>query len=397
MNEPPQIVLADDDPLLRQTLARALERLGFSVVACADGAEALRALEGLGREALLVLDYEMPVLDGPGVCKAVRAHADAGIAQTPILLLTAHTDEAHEIAGLRAGADDFVTKPPSLAVLHARIETQRRLAALRGQLRARNRQLAQWRELHEMDMEAARLVQRAILSRRMPEMAGWEFAAYHRSLIQVGGDIYDWLRLPGGGLLVWIADATGHGVSAALLTAFTKLLFRYAANEVGQMGEPDRILRLVNDDFRAFFKGHSFLTAACIVLEPETGRFRAAAAGHPPLVLLRESGGAPESIASTAPPVGLLLEADKPHPVENALAPGDTLLMLTDGLYSLVDARGERLSFERLLESLRGCRPPGAQAAIQEVLARVADAAGPGETFDDDVAMLAVRRKQSPL
>ncbi len=388
MTDEIKILVVDDDPLLRQMLSHALGRLGFSVVECPDGVEALRSLEALGGKALLVLDYEMPKLNGLQVCEAIRSHANPEIAQTPVILLTAHAEGIHEIECLRAGADDFVTKPVNLAVLKVRIETHLRLASLRNQLQEQNRQLEQWRDSHERDLEAARLIQQAIISRKMPELEGWEFAAHHQSLIQVGGDIYGWLRLPGGGLLVWIVDATGHGASAALLTTFTKLLFRYAVLEAT---EPEQILQCVNRDFRSIFKGHSFLTAACVILEPGSGALRVAGAGHPPLIIFRRDGRM-TTLASTAPPVGVLLDTQKPQGVADALSSGDTLLMITDGLYSVLDQNQERISFARFAEAMRGCKPVSAEAAIKEVLARVMELAGPGETFDDDVAIIAIRK-----
>jgi sigma-B regulation protein RsbU (phosphoserine phosphatase) len=383
-----KILVVDDDPLMRKMLARALGRLGFSVMECPDGEKALELLETLGGDALLVLDYEMPKLNGLEVCTQIRADANAEIAQTPIILLTAHTDELHEIECLRAGANDFVTKPVNLTVLKARLDTQLGLALLRRQLQAQNRQLEQWRSLHELDLEAAKLIQQGILSRK-PELEGWEFEGHHQSLIQVGGDIYDWLKLPGGGLLIWMADATGHGASAALLTTFTKLLFRYAVNEAST---PEEIIDYVNRDFQAIFKGHTFITVACAILEPGSGALRVMGAGHPPLIILRRNGDL-EAIASTAPPIGLLMETQKARCVERFLASGDTLLMFTDGLYSALDRKGERITYQRFEEALQGCMPESAGAAIEGALARATQLAGAGETFDDDVALVAIRKE----
>jgi len=396
MKDQPTIVVVDDDPLMRRVLGEALERMGFAVRLCSGGGEALKALESLKPltgNFLLVLDYDMPEIDGLEVCRRVRANPDPGLAQTPVILLTAHVGDEAEVQCLQGGADDFVNKPLNLTVLKARIETHLRLAALRTQLQAQNRQLEQWRSLHELDLEAARLIHGAIASREPPVVAGWEFAAYQEPFIQVGGDIFSWLRLPGGELLTWIADATGHGVSAALLTTFTKLLFRYAVFKPRVGGDPGRILRAVNHDFRSTFKGHSFLTAACVVIEPRSGAIRVAAAGHPPVIILRRDGTL-DSIAASAPPVGLLPEEVKPRSIRNSLAPGDTLLMVTDGIYTPVDIEGERLSFERFREAMRGYAASSAEAAVRETLTRVRQLAGPEAAFDDDVAVVTIRRKE---
>ena len=382
-----EIVVVDDEPEMRRMLVRALSRLGFSVTPCADGKEALLLLEERPGEALLVLDYAMPALNGAQVCERVRAHPDPAIAQTPIILLTAHTGEAQEIECFQAGADDFVCKPVNLPVLKARIETHLRLAALRAQLREQNRQLEEWRAMRELDMEAAGLIQQAIIPRQMPEIAGWRFALHFQPLIQVGGDSFDGLPLRGGGLLLWIADATGHGVSAALVTVLLKLLFRHAVEE---FSEPAQVLERVNREFMGIFKGHSFLTTACVSLQPGEGGIRAAGAGHPPVIVVRGEGGV-EALPSSAPPVGLLREGSLEERAA-VLEPGDTLLLVTDGVYGVCDPHGERFSFAQLAQGLEGTRVATPQELIVETLARTRRFSQ-GGPFDDDVALVAIRRE----
>jgi len=386
MKSQSKILVVDDDPALRHMLCHHLKRAGFPVEECADGVEAFRLLEGLGGNALAVLDYEMPKFNGAQVCEIIRAHADPEVAQTPIIMLTGHSGEDQEIECLRAGADDFVTKPVNLPVLKVRIETHLRLASLRAQLQAQNRQLELWRAVHERDLEAARAIQQAIVPQDVPVLAGWEFAVRYQSLIQVGGDIYDWFTLPSGELTVWIADATGHGVSAALLTTFTKLLFHHAATE---SADPEGILRCVNRDFKSILEGHSFMTAACLTLRPFDGTVRLAGAGHPPVLVVRPDGRV-TAYASTAPPVGLLelghLEA-KTAEVNR----GDTMLLFTDGLYSVTDPQGEHYSLDKLVAGLLGRPVAGAEALIEAALLEVRRFAA-GQPFSDDLAMVAMRR-----
>lgn len=387
MDAAPEIVVADDEPAMRQLLARVLSRLGFEVTACADGREALIQIYEREGRALLLLDYAMPGLNGAEVCREIRARPDPAIAQTPILLLTAYTDEDHEIECLQAGADDFVSKPVHLPVLKARLETHLRLAALRAQLREQNRQLETWRALREEDLEAAGLIQRALLPRRLPELAGWRSALYCQPLIQVGGDSFDALALPGGGLFIWIADATGHGVAAALVTVLLKLLFRHAVEEGG---DPVEVLDRVNREFSAIFKSRTFLTAACVRVQPGKGAVRFAGAGHPPGVVLR-SGGGVEMLASSAPLMGLPSEGWL-RACDTVLEPGDALLLLTDGIYGVSDPQGERFSFSRFAQGLEGAQiagPKGLIAAALEQARRFAQ----GGPFDDDVALVAICRE----
>jgi len=231
------------------------------------------------------------------------------------------------------------------------------------------------------------LVQQAIIPRQMPEIAGWRFALYCQPLIQVGGDSYDGLPLRGGGLLLWIADATGHGVSAALVTVLLKLLFRHAVEEVS---EPAQVLERVNREFMGIFKGHSFLTTACVSLKPGEGGIRVAGAGHPPVIVVR-GGGEVQILPSSAPPVGLVVQGSLEER-EAVLEPGDMLLLVTDGVYGVTDPRGERFSFARLAQGLEGVLVATPQELIAEALAAARNFSH-GGPFDDDVALVAIHRE----
>ncbi len=111
-----RVLVADDDRAIRESLARALELEGYPVVAVPDGASALEAIAA-DRPDVLILDVMMPGIDGLTVCRVLRAQGD----QTPILMLTARTETSDRVAGLDAGADDYLPKPFDLDELLARI------------------------------------------------------------------------------------------------------------------------------------------------------------------------------------------------------------------------------------------------------------------------------------
>jgi sigma-B regulation protein RsbU (phosphoserine phosphatase) len=344
----------------------------------------MQLLEGDG-PALVVLDYQMPDLNGAQVCELIRSSPDSEVAQSPIIMLTGHSNAQHEIECLRAGADDFVTKPVNMAVLRARIDTHRRLYSLRKQLLAQNIELEKWRTRQEEDLEAARLTQQAILPARIPVLDAWTFAAHYLPLIQIGGDIYDWVRTADGSLLVWMSDATGHGASAALLTTLSKLLFRHAAAETQQ---PAGIMDYVEREFQAVFKGHSFMTAACLLLCPGNGRVTFCGAGQPPLLVARRGrAGHVESIRSARPPLGLNKAASS---IEESceLAPGEAILLYTDGLYEMRNPAGERLGNDDLARLLP--RPAGKTATdwLAEIIKK-ATAYADSVPFPDDIAAVA--------
>src|SRR5205823_10586880 len=180
----------------------------------------------------------------------------------------------------------------------------------------------------EQDLDAAQRTQRSLIPATPPALPGWEIAAFYRPVIQVGGDIYGWLRMRDGRMLFWIADATGHGAAAALLTTLAELLFHHGHAE---HDTPATVMDAVNHDYRSIFGSRSFMTAMCVALDPVTGNASVVGAGNPPLLVTR-GDGMTQSVASIAPPLGLI---EQPEFSETAidLQPGDAFLLYTDGLF----------------------------------------------------------------
>lgn len=120
----PRILIAEDDRAVREALDRALRLEGYETSLAAHGSEALEALEGGGRVDAVVLDILMPHVNGLDVCRRLRSRGD----RTPVLMLTARHEVGDRVAGLDAGADDYLTKPFALDELLARIRALLRRA-----------------------------------------------------------------------------------------------------------------------------------------------------------------------------------------------------------------------------------------------------------------------------
>jgi sigma-B regulation protein RsbU (phosphoserine phosphatase) len=381
MEPPRQILIVDDDAQSRSLLGRMLSAVGYQ---CRETDNAVDALKIIHEEppAALLLDFKMPGMDGTEALKKLRADNNPAIAQIPVIMLTGHGES--EVTCLEAGADDFVIKPIKIEVLRARIEAQLRLHSLRLQLQQQNNDLEAWRRNHERDLAAARATQQSLIPQNVPKLEGWEIATCYRPVIEVGGDIYGWLPTKNGHWLFWIADATGHGASAALLTTLAKLLFHHGHE---QHDEPAAIMDAVNGDLRGIFGGHSFMSAMCVALDPTTGQARVVGAGHPPLLVTRFGRGT-EAIASSAPPLGLVDQSQFGETILE-LNPGDAFTLYTDGLFGTATTGRLRTTPTQLA----GMINPFA-ASAQALLELMLKAATPdlSESAPDDVAAMVVRR-----
>jgi sigma-B regulation protein RsbU (phosphoserine phosphatase) len=229
------------------------------------------------------------------------------------------------------------------------------------------------------------LMQQSLIPQKPLMLPGWQVATCYRPVIQVGGDIYGWLRMKDGRVLFWIADGTGHGAAAALLTTLAKLLFQHGL----ERDTPISVMETVNDDLRSIFGGRSFMTAMCVALDPETGHAAIVGAGHPPLLIVHQDGTT-QSVASAAPPLGLIKRpAFMETPVN--VNPGDAFLLYTDGLLRWSKDERHRLTPQQL-EKILDHSAPSAEALLKRILAQTA----PDSTTQaapDDLAAVAVRRE----
>jgi len=141
MNDPQRILIVDDNEANRDILETRLKVHGYELLQAADGEEALAAVQR-DHPDLILLDVMMPKLDGVEVCRRIKG--DATLPFTPIILVTSKSDTRDVIAGLDAGADEYLTKPVDQAALVARVKSVLRVKALHDQVQAQAADLAAW-------------------------------------------------------------------------------------------------------------------------------------------------------------------------------------------------------------------------------------------------------------
>jgi serine phosphatase RsbU (regulator of sigma subunit)/anti-sigma regulatory factor (Ser/Thr protein kinase) len=251
-----------------------------------------------------------------------------------------------------------------------------------AQLVRRQEAEARSRERIEQELRVATLIQQNFLPKKLPDLPGWQISAYYRPAREVGGDFYDFVELPDGHIGLVIGDVTDKGVPAAMVMAATRSVLRASAARVVSPGE---VLERVNELMCPDMPAKMFVTCLYGVLEPSTGRFRFANAGHN-LPYIRTADGTAE-LRATGMPLGLL-PGLKYEETEAILEPGQVMLLHSDGVAEAHSADSEMFGFPRLL-GVVGAR--GGEV-IDRVLTELDRFTPQGWEQEDDITLVSLTR-----
>jgi sigma-B regulation protein RsbU (phosphoserine phosphatase) len=247
---------------------------------------------------------------------------------------------------------------------------------------ARHRAAELRRQRLEQDLKLAREIQESFLPRALPATPRVDLAAEYRPVYSIGGDVYDALWLDERRLGLFIGDVAGKGIAAALQMARVTSDLRVA---VRAEPTPSRVLARVNAALLDREQPEGFVTGVFLSLEVETGKVVLASAGHCPPVVRRASGRL-ERIDGAAAALGFFRDTTYVE-TELVLAPGDALVLYTDGVVEARDRRGVAYGEERLAEAITAARP-GARALADDLLAHLGGHAGSAAPADDLTLMV---------
>jgi serine phosphatase RsbU (regulator of sigma subunit) len=269
------------------------------------------------------------------------------------------------------------------------LATQTAPAVQVAQLVRQQQQQAQERERIEQELRVARLIQQTLLPKAVPELGGWDVAAYYQPAREVGGDFYDFLELDEGHLGLVIGDVTDKGVPAALVMATTRTMLRASAQ---RLDSPAEVLKRVNDVIVRDIPPNMFITCLYAILDTRSGKLRYANAGHD-LPYLRHKGrpGDASELRARGMPLGLMpgmFYEEK----EAVLEEGDSILFYNDGLVEAHDPQGEMFGFPRL-QGFVGAHPGGA-TMIDFLLEELARFVGDSWEQEDDITLVTLERSE---
>jgi sigma-B regulation protein RsbU (phosphoserine phosphatase) len=363
-----RILVVDDDPGMLHAVERVLGET-HDVTGTRQSREALSLAERVQPE-LAIVDIRMPDLDG----FELMAQMKASLPALDVILMTGSVDDLDEklVRAIRSAAFYFIQKPFDREVLRTLVDRCVELRWRREEHKEHLRRL-------ETEMAEARAFQQTLLPDRDAVVNGVAVSCRYAPCSALGGDLYDYAAAGAARTALLIADVSGHGVSAAMLTGIVKSAFH--ASHVNGF-EPLAVVKRVSMGLAAFSPDR-FVTLVAVLIAPDEGQLRYVSAGHPPILLW--GSREPTWLDSTGPLVSPALTGLTWSARTVSISEGDHVLLYTDGISeTLADADGRaEARFAGAIERTRD----GGAALLDALLAEV-DNELAGRPQPDDLTLL---------
>lgn len=396
------VLVVDDSRMMRKILSMSLAKWGY-LVDVAENAEVAMEICRASPPEIILSDWMMPGMSGPEFCEAFRAIPDSDYSY--FILLTSKSDKAEIALGLEAGADDFLTKPVDPHELRARIRAGERILDMQANLRQKNRELGDaLREVERLndaldhDLREARQLQQSLLPERYRSFGLCDVSLLLQSSGYVGGDLVGFYPAGAHHVGMYAIDVSGHGISAALMTArLAGYLSGVAPDQnIALRKQPDgqyapvppgKAIENLNNLVLDEMETEHYFTMLLGHLHLPTGLLTLGQAGHPhPLIQRRDGTMIQESPGGF--PVGLM-SGVRFSQFEVQLQPGDRVLFHSDGFTECPNAEQKMLGeagLEAIIAKIGDLQGPSFMEAL---LWHLTDFSG-GSRFPDDVSAILV-------
>jgi serine phosphatase RsbU (regulator of sigma subunit) len=246
------------------------------------------------------------------------------------------------------------------------------------------------RQKIEYDLDIARGIQQGLLPTTRPDVADYDIAGWSQAASKTGGDYYDWQTLPDGRVLVSLADVSGHGVGPALVAAVCRAYAR--ASVSGDEQDLSHILDRINALLAEDMPDGRFVTFVGVLLDPVRHTAQMVSAGHGPLFRCLTSRGEIVETDADGIPFGLMPDSEYGPVNEFEMAPGDSVLLVTDGLFEWPNAAGEAYGLERLRAAILKNATLTSEQMIRHLYEGANEFVG-RVPQEDDVTIVVVRRR----
>lgn len=383
------VLVVDDEAAIRDILGFYLKRAGYQVLLAENGARAIEEMSKV-RPDLILSDLRMPEVTGEELCQRVKG--DPSTREIYFVLVSAIDGTASKIGGLNLGADDMISKPFHAQEVMAKVESAFRIISMQKEIKKKNLELTRFQERMTTELELAARLQMGLLPKAPGAVSGIRFTHRYLPADGIGGDIYAISPLDNGDVAIMIADVSGHGVTAALISAMVKTQFE---SQIRLSRSPLDWALGVNRELYRNTLAEQFATAFLARLDRQRNELRYVVAGHDaPLLIAQGAGGGlhrPEVLHGKGFMLGI--GEDLPFAEQTvSLAVGDRLILFTDGLVEVEREDRTYLGDEGLM---RLCTelPADGEAVVDHLVTR-ARAFNEPMPFVDDVTLVVLDRTE---
>lgn len=354
----PTILVVDDEAVVTQSLAAFLDlETSYRTIQMQSPEEALERLKQSPVD-LVISDYLMPRMNGlQFLAEVKKLYPDV-----PRIMLTGYADKENTIRAINeVGIFQYMEKPwdndQMLLVIKSAIANKSLRESLSDRIHEldnvllERKKLVQRHELLQEELALAQRLQRSMLPETLPSAGRFHFYAQYHPALDIGGDFYDVIPLSGSKVGVLVADATGHGIQAALSTAIVKFAFTSFAH---RDCTPSQIIHGMNATLTKGLPEDTFVAALVATIDTNDGTVQLGNAGIPiPFVLRRQSGTVERAIVHGFMLGVLEKELYKLEPECTVqLGSGDLLLLYTDGISEAEDKEGEQFDTRVMQDEL---------------------------------------------
>jgi sigma-B regulation protein RsbU (phosphoserine phosphatase) len=374
----PQILVIDDDPVIRLVLKKALQEQDCDVWVASDGETGVDIAKEIG-PALIICDWMMPGMDGLTVCRHIKSNPE--LSTTFFILLTSRTEIEDRVKGLDNGADDFLTKPIEINELRARVRAGLRLYQLNQDLQTQKRLL-------EAELQEAADYVRSILP--APLSGHIKIDSRFIPSSQLGGDCFDYYWLDPDYLVIYLLDVSGHGLGAALPSISVLNLLRSQSLPDVSFYQPDSVLKALNETFQMNHQNDKYFTIWYGIYNRTRRQLTYASAGHPPAVLITANGTHQnfEQLRTPNLPVGMMTDVQYSCDRHN-IPPGSVLYVFSDGVYEVNHSLHRHAPNWGLDDFITLLQHQPLTVSLDTILQEVCVSRGKA-TIDDDLSLLQI-------
>lgn len=381
------VLVVDDEVQIRDILSFYLKRAGYQVLLAEDGRKALAEMEKV-RPDLILSDLRMPELTGDELCRIVKGSPDTK--EIYFVLVSAMDGSASKIGGLNLGADDIIAKPFHAQEVMAKVDSAFRIIQMQKEIKRQNQALTRYQERMNTELELAARLQMGLLPELPGQAHGIRYTHRYLPAEGIGGDIYAITPLAGGRTAILIADVSGHGVTAALISAMVKTSFEHQAR-LG--GGPLDWAAAMNRDLARNTLAEQFATAFIAELDPAKDELNYVVAGHDAPLVIEDGARGGLHRPQALPGRGFMLGIDEGLGFTSQQAcfkAGDRLILYTDGLVEVEREDRSSLGHDGILR-LCAELPEDADRAAAHLVDQARHFNG-SSPFVDDVTLVILDR-----